>query len=134
LDVAAHIGDAGKVQQTLYRAILAEFAMQNGEHQVQVDRLVFAVCQNKQAVYASVRGQHCRAAAAAFPVRVRAFAKLPSTVFRNADIERLILFGIEASCDLLRGLDRDGMFFGAAAEYDGDLQPIHAAFLRTRGN
>jgi hypothetical protein len=55
-------------------------------------------------------------------------AELPDTALRDPDVERFILFGVEASCDLLRRLDGDGMLLGTAPEYDSDLQPIHVDF------
>ena len=55
LDVAAHVGDAGELQQTLDRPVLAELAVQNGKHHVQTDRLVAPLLQDKQSVHASVR-------------------------------------------------------------------------------
>ena len=44
LDIAADVGDAGQLQQTLHRAVLAELAVQDGEHQVEADRLVPSRC------------------------------------------------------------------------------------------
>jgi len=116
LDIAACVGDAGELQQTLHRAILAELAVQNGQYQVQTDRFVLPLFQDKQAVCASVRRQHSRAATAVLPICVRTVTKLPSTALRYPDPERFILLGIEVSCDLLRRYDGDGMFFGTTSE------------------
>ena len=55
LDVAAGVRDAGELQQTLHRAVLAELAVQDGQHQVEADRLVSSVLQDEQSVHASVR-------------------------------------------------------------------------------
>ena len=64
--------------------------------------------------------------AAVLPTRRRAVAQLPGAAARDADVERLVLLGIEVLGDLARGLDGDGVLFGAASEDDADLQPSHA--------
>ena len=38
LDIAADVGDAGELEQTLDRTVLAELAVQHGKHHVQADR------------------------------------------------------------------------------------------------
>ena len=101
------VGDAGELQQALHRAVLAELAVQDGQHHVQADRLVPSLLQDEQPVHASVRRQHGRTAAAVLPVRVRAVAELPGAARRDPDVERLVLLEVEVSCDLLRGLDGD---------------------------
>ena len=40
LDVAAYVGDARQLQQTLDGAVFAELAVQDGEHQIETDRLI----------------------------------------------------------------------------------------------
>ena len=55
LDVAARVGDAGQLQQPLDRPVLAEPAVQNGQHEVQADRLVSLLVQYQQPGDASIR-------------------------------------------------------------------------------
>src|SRR5882757_7940229 len=54
LDIATRVGDAGELEQALYRAVLAEFAVQNRKHHIQADRFVFPLVQDEQSVHASV--------------------------------------------------------------------------------
>jgi len=133
LDVAACVGDTRELQQALHRAVFAEFAVQDGQYQVETDRLVSSLLEDEQSVDASVRRQNGRTAS--FPICVKAVTKLPGTARRDPDVERFVLREIEVPCDLLRGFDGDRMFFGTAPEDDPDLQPMHAdLFLRRPGS
>src|SRR4051794_35111767 len=127
LDIAAHVGDAGQLQQTLHRAVLAQLPMQDGKHDVQADRLVSPLLEDEQPAYVSVRREHSRPATAVLPICARAVAKLPCTALRNPDIERFVLLDIEVLCHLLRRFDGDRMLLATPAEYDSDLQPIYCS-------
>ena len=128
LDVAAHVGDAGKLQQALDRAVLAELAVQNGKHHVHADRLVPPLLEDEQSVGTLRSGDST--AGRQLPVSQCAsgpLAQLPGAALRDPDVERLVLVEVEVLGDLLGRLDRDRMFFGTTPEEDGDSQPVHDA-------
>lgn len=55
LDVAAHVRNAGELQQPLRRTVLTEGAVQDGKDDVQADRPVLPLLQDEQPVHAPVR-------------------------------------------------------------------------------
>jgi len=95
----------------LHRTVLAKLAVQNGQHEVQTDRFVLPLLQDKQSVDA-LSGDSMAGGTAVFPACVRAVTKLPSTALRNPDPERFILSVSRCFAISCARLDGDGMFFG----------------------
>ena len=55
LHVAAHVREAGEIQQALDRSVFAELAVQNGKYHVQGDCFAVLAIENEQSVHALVR-------------------------------------------------------------------------------
>ena len=77
LDVAAHVGDPGQLEQSLHRPVLTRLAVQDREHRVDVHRSALAALADEQSVRLSVRRDHGSSARAVVPSWLRPLAHLP---------------------------------------------------------
>jgi hypothetical protein len=107
--------------------------VQNGQDDVEADRLVASLIEDEQPADASVGRQD--GGTTVLPTLVRAVAELPLAVHRDPDVDRFVLLGVEALGYLAHRLEGDGVLFGAAAEDDPELKLVHAgSCFRIPGN
>ena len=132
LNIATYVGDAGKLQQSLHRPVLADLPCRTGNATSTWIVSYRSCSRTSNPVHSSVWGQHCGTAIATFPIPVRAVTQFPGTVLRDPDVGRLVLFEVKVFCNFLCRLHRDGMLFGAASEDDGERQPAQNARLSKR--
>ena len=125
---AAHIGQAGQLQQALYRAVLAVFAVQHGKHHVHGQAAADAVFKRHKPRQPAARADGCGhiagvalpgAAAKAFH---RAGVQIPAPVFRDAHGQHVVFFRVQIVQHAGRAHARHLVLAGRAAEQYGDFQ------------
>ena len=127
LDAAADVRDAGELEQSLHRPVLARRAVQDREHRVDVHRAALAVLSDEQPVGRPIGRDHGTWAVVAFPCRVRPLAQLPASGLGDADVDRLVRVRVDARRDLHRRLHRHVVLLRAPPEQDRDPRPLSHA-------
>ena len=125
--VAAHIGDAGELEQPLDGAVLPVFAVEGREDHVQGDHLGAGVAQSHQAVDRGVGGQKGRGDRPTLPgaggkVLHRAGVQQPFPRFGDAHHGDVVLLRVQVLKDGGGGHEGHFVLGGLAAEDYGQPQ------------